>query len=87
MFVGYYLPGFKSGGPVRTISNMVEWLGDEFDFKIITSNCDLGDTKPYPKQGLLDAEVLYVSQRDMTFKNLRRYIFGINPNLIYFPYP
>ena len=33
-FVACYLPGYKSGGPVRTITNMVEKLGDEFDFRI-----------------------------------------------------
>lgn len=42
-----YLPGFKSGGPVRTISNMVDKLGDEFDFRIITMDRDLGDKFVY----------------------------------------
>jgi len=46
--VGYYLPGFKSGGPIRTISNMVEHLGDELDFYIITADRDFQDHGPYP---------------------------------------
>lgn len=44
----YYLPGFKSGGPVRTIANMVEALGDEFEFRIVTSDRDFLDVAPYP---------------------------------------
>ena len=32
----YYLPGYKSGGGMRTIVNMVERLRDRFDFYIIT---------------------------------------------------
>lgn len=47
-FVAYYLPGYKSGGPVRTIANMVNQLGHEFDFRIITADRDSFETTPYP---------------------------------------
>jgi len=46
-FVGCYLPGYRGGGPIRTIANMVDRLGDEFEFRIITMDRDLGDVKPY----------------------------------------
>jgi len=45
--VGNYLPGYKAGGQLRTVCNMVNVLGDEFDFRIVTSDRDLGDLKPY----------------------------------------
>lgn len=44
----HYLPGNKFGGPTRTIANMVEALGDEMEFRIVTSDRDFGDTAPYP---------------------------------------
>lgn len=44
---GRYLPGYKDGGPVRTIVNLVECLGSEFLFIIITNDRDHGDAKPY----------------------------------------
>ena len=47
VFIGYYLPGYKSGGPVRTISNMLDLLGDKYNFKIITRDRDQLDNKPY----------------------------------------
>jgi glycosyltransferase involved in cell wall biosynthesis len=47
-FVAYYLPGYKSGGPVRSIANMVDHLGHEFDFRIITADRDSFETAPYP---------------------------------------
>lgn len=47
IFTGLYLPGYKGGGPIRTIANLVENLSDEYDFKIITLDRDLGDNKPY----------------------------------------
>lgn len=46
-FVRHYLPGYKFGGPVRTIANMVAALGDELDIRIVTSDRDLDDDRPY----------------------------------------
>lgn len=45
---GRYLPGYKAGGPIRSIANVVEALGDEFEFKIVALDRDLGDAEPYP---------------------------------------
>lgn len=42
-----YLPGYKGGGPVRSIANLVEALGDEFDFLIVTSDRDVNQQTPY----------------------------------------
>ncbi len=65
-FVRYYLPGYKSGGPVRTIANLVEVLGGEFDFRIVTSDRDATETEPYPGIGpgwndVGKAKVLYLA--------------------------
>lgn len=46
-FIGSYLPGYKAGGPVRTIVNMVDSLADDHLFKIITIDRDLGDKQSY----------------------------------------
>jgi len=48
IFVSYYLPGYKSGGPVRSIANMVDQMGHEFDFRIITADRDSFESAPYP---------------------------------------
>jgi len=47
-FASYYLPGFKSGGPPRSISNLARALAVDFEFLIVTRNRDLGERKPYP---------------------------------------
>ncbi|MBD9663186.1 glycosyltransferase [Variovorax sp. VRV01] len=47
MIAGFYLPGFKGGGPIRTIANIVDHLGEEVDFSVITGDRDLGDLTPY----------------------------------------
>ena len=57
-FVGIYLPGYKSGGPLRTIANIAEALGDEFDFRIVTADRDRGEVKPYAN---LDPDRIWIS--------------------------
>jgi glycosyltransferase involved in cell wall biosynthesis len=49
--VGSYIPGYKAGGPIRSVANIVAALGDEFRFKILTTDRDMGDTAPYPGVG------------------------------------
>lgn len=43
----YYLPGFRAGGPIRTLQAMVRKLSGEFTFKIVTNRHDWGDPRPY----------------------------------------
>lgn len=42
-----YLPGYKAGGPIRSIANLVAALGEEVHFRIVTSDRDLGDEDPF----------------------------------------
>lgn len=44
---GRYLPGHKDGGPLRTLINVTDALGDEYDFYIACLDRDHGDTQPY----------------------------------------
>lgn len=46
-FAGHYLPGYKAGGPIRSLVNMVDQLGDAFDFRIVAADRDLGDAAPF----------------------------------------
>ncbi len=48
IIAGRYLPGYRDGGPVRTLINLTEWLGDEYDIRIMCLDRDHNDTKPYP---------------------------------------
>ncbi len=39
----FYLPGYKAGGPIRASANLVQHLGSEFDFYILTRDRDYKD--------------------------------------------
>ncbi|WP_179374535.1 glycosyltransferase [Winogradskyella wichelsiae] len=48
IFIDWFLPGYKAGGPIQSVNNIVFHLHDAFDISIVTSNKDLGETLPYP---------------------------------------
>lgn len=89
VFVDFYLPGFKAGGPIRTLANMADRLGDEFSFKIITKDRDFGDDSPYP--GIVpdswlavgNANVFYLSPGRLSLLSLCRLIRETEPDVIY----
>src|ERR1035437_1537796 len=45
--ISSYIPGYKSGGQLRSVANIVAALGEEFTFNILTLDRDLGDSMPY----------------------------------------
>ena len=74
IIMGRYLPGYKDGGPVRSIKNLTDFLGKEYNFKILTCDRDHGDTKAYPDIKVNDwnrvgnAEVYYVPPKGFSQK-------------------
>ncbi|OYU00735.1 MAG: hypothetical protein CFE36_14350 [Sphingomonadaceae bacterium PASS1] len=42
IFVPHFLPGYRGGGPIRSVANLVRSLGKVYDFRIVTSDRDLG---------------------------------------------
>jgi glycosyltransferase involved in cell wall biosynthesis len=43
----WYLPGFKAGGPIRSLSSLATVLGNDIKFDLVTRDRDLGDSAPY----------------------------------------
>ncbi|MFT3885728.1 MAG: glycosyltransferase family 4 protein [Flavobacteriales bacterium] len=48
VFIDWYLPGYKAGGPVRSLANLVDHLRDRVDFHIVTSDTEYTEHTPYP---------------------------------------
>ncbi len=89
ILVGHYLPGYKSGGALRTIVNMVDHLGGEFEFRIITSDRDLDDDVPYSNVGINqwniigNAHVYYLSPDQRTTSNIGNLISETQHDILY----
>ncbi len=74
--IDWYVPGFKAGGPIRSVANIVNAFKNEFDFYILTSAYDLGETEPYPNVPLN----LWHDQDGVFVKYLTKKLF--NPSAI-----
>ena len=79
IFIDWFLPGYKAGGPITSNANMVDHLRHEVDFFILTRNIDYCAPLPYStvvanqwvslKEGV---SVYYFSSEHLTIKNLRK---------------
>lgn len=80
ILTGRYLPGYKDGGPLRTLVNMTEALGKEYEFYIICLDRDHGDEKAYSNisrdawNQIGKAKVWYVSPGEWHFSFLKEMI-------------
>jgi len=88
VFTRYYLPGFRGGGPVRSLVNLVEALGSQIDFRIVTLDRD-ADGPPYSSvrrgrwQPVGGAQVLYLSRADASVRRLAREVRQVAPQALY----
>jgi glycosyltransferase involved in cell wall biosynthesis len=85
--VDYYLPGFKFGGPVRTLANMASRLSQYFDFYVFTKDRDEGDPQPYPDIALdewtdVESAHVYYSKRH-ALRSFGCQLDRLQPDLIY----
>jgi glycosyltransferase involved in cell wall biosynthesis len=87
--VDYYLPGFKGGGPVRSVSRMIEGLAGDAECFVVTRDRDLGDTQPYsgiPRARWLphgSARVFYADPQHQTARAIRAIVADVRPDVVY----
>ncbi|TAE47145.1 MAG: glycosyltransferase [Bacteroidetes bacterium] len=76
ILIDWFLPGYRAGGPIQSVANLVRALRSEYDFTIITTDTDHASEQPYPGvrsdywndwEGI---PVYYFSKRDLTYDHL-----------------
>lgn len=88
-FTRFYLPGYQAGGPIRTLSNMVDRLGEEVDFRIVTQDRDKSDQAAYPSidasgwNPLGQSHVRYLRRQHITLRTLAKIIREVAPDVLY----
>lgn len=89
VFVNGYLPGYRAGGPIRSIAALVELLGDEFDFRIVAPDRDYGQAAPYERlhpgtwHTVGKARVYYSSPRELSLTRISQLMREVQPSAIY----
>ena len=90
VFVPHYLPGYNAGGPIRSVSNLVQSLGNEFEFKIITSDRDLYSEIAYPDilqnnwMKLFNSKIMYTTPGYLSIRNTLRLLTDTKYDILYF---
>ncbi|RLD79248.1 MAG: glycosyl transferase, partial [Bacteroidetes bacterium] len=81
IFIDWFLPGYKAGGPIRSIANLTAQLSDEFEFFIISRNSDYLAKNPYQSvkanQWVVFTEninVFYFSDDQLNIRNIKNLV-------------
>jgi len=88
--IDWFLPAYKAGGPIQSISNLVNHLKDEFDIFIATSNTDLGERLDLGT-ALLNTwltkdgyKIIYLDQQHQNLKFYKAIFIPQNFDVVYF---
>ena len=90
IYVRYYLPGYGSGGPVISISNMVKALSHCYEFYIVCLSNDFGEKKAYKHVSGLSwknfggAKVLHLDKYKSSFASSLSIVQKLEPDIVYF---
>lgn len=84
----HFLPGFRAGGPIRSIKHLLEWLGAEHDFWIFTRDHDAEVEEPYDVatdrwSEVAGARVYYASRARASVEGLSAVARELAPDVIY----
>lgn len=89
IFTQFYLPGYKAGGPIVSISNLVEELKNDFELFIITTDRDAFENKKYENitqnQWIQNkyTNLYYAEDKELTVSKIRQLIRNVQPDSIY----
>ncbi len=89
MFSRFYLPGYKAGGPIISLSNLFCALGREFTFRVVTSDRDIQDSEPYSSVrtgvwiNFSSASVLYLRPGEVSQSRIAKILAEQTPSVIY----
>lgn len=90
IFIDWFLPGYKAGGPIQSIKNFTSFFGDKIDIFIVTSNKDFGEKKTY--EGIITNKWLtrekysikYLDKKDQRILNYNLILDEISYDFVYF---
>lgn len=77
LFIDWFLPGYKSGGPVTSNANMIRWLSSYINFKVVTRNSDYTEPEIIYPNILSDTWVSQDSFKCWYFSEKRLSVFSI----------
>lgn len=89
IFIDWYIPAYKAGGPIISVKNIIDHLSPQFDFYIITSNLDIDNKKVIDDSELnkwisrKNYEIIYLNNNSQNITSYNKIIDYLQPEIIY----
>ena len=92
IFSDWFYPGYKAGGPIKSVTNISIALQQEMDVFVFTADTDLNETNSYSSilsnewlQPISNSnvQVYYCSKNNLTRTKIQKIIREVNPTVIY----
>lgn len=89
IFTEYFLPGHAGGGAIQTSKNIIERLGDRYDFSVLTGDRESPSAKPYENivfnnwVDVIGAKTFYSAVTLGYIFSLRKLVKEANPDVAY----
>ena len=90
LFIDWFEPGYKAGGPIRSCVNFVRGMQKEYRIYVFTSDRDLGASAPYHDVEIDQwfesddrVSLFYCSPGRLGWPTIRRQLQTIRPDFIY----
>jgi glycosyltransferase involved in cell wall biosynthesis len=89
IFIDWFEPAYKAGGPIRSVFGIVQFLRNEAEITVVTSNKDLGEE--IPLEGVVANEwqmkdkytIIYLDSTKQNVAQYKTIIKEVAPNTIY----
>ncbi len=89
IFIDWFTPGYKAGGPITSVRNIIDNLKNDFDFYVITSDRDYLDETPYSNIefdkwiNLKDnVKIFYISKNNTSKKTIQSIINNFDFDIV-----
>lgn len=90
VFIDWFLPGTRSGGPVRSCANLIQHFEKELDFRVITRDTDYCEKEPYQNiehndwnQISSNTKIFYLSKDFIRIKIFQRLLKKVQYDVVY----
>ncbi len=88
IFIDWFYPAYKAGGPVKSVFNLVQALKGDIQFSIVTSNQDVDgevlDVEPNEWTKFQGVKVIYLSKEKQHKKVYRALFEEVNADAVYY---
>ena len=88
VFIDWFLPGYKAGGPIRSIANLVKKI--DHNFLLVTSITDHNSTSPYEGieantwlQHSKNTRVIYLTKENENGETIKGILQNENFDFVY----